>query len=135
MSEENKTTEEGLSLIQKLMLSGAAFIFIGYFMVWSSKNKSTEQMGAATMISTYAALQSMANRKCPLAIKQKTGEQVFFPSDIKSDRNSYITMTWEGGDIKTFKKAECTLTLLQWGITKLVIDDHVVIEKDDSKKL
>ena len=130
MSEENQTPEEkqGLSLAQQLMIGVGAFFVIGYFMVGSNKEQSTEQMEAAAMIRTYAAMQGMANKKCPLAIKQKTGEQVYFPSDTKSDKDTYITLIWEGENEK-FKKAECTLTLLQGGISKLTIDDEVVIDK------
>ena len=130
MSEENQTPEEkqGLSFVQQLMIGVGAFIVIGYFMVGSNKEQSPEQMKAASMIRTYAAMQNMANKKCPLAIKQKTGEQVYFPSDTKSDRDTYITLIWEGENEK-FKKAECTLTLLQGGISKLIIDDEVVIDK------
>ena len=130
MSEENQPPEEekGLSHVQKLMIGIGGIIIVGYFMVGSNKEQTPEQMEAAAMIRIYAAIQDMANEKCPVAIKQKTGEQVYFPSDTKSDRDTYITLTWKGESGK-FKTAECTLTPLQGGISKLIIDDEVVIDK------
>ena len=132
MSEENETPEEGgISSTQKMILA-VAFVFgAGYFMVFSSKNetKSPEQLEAEAQVSTLASMQQLANKKCPALIKEHTGEQTYFPSDTKSDRSTFLTMIWEGEN-KTFKKAECTLTLAYGGISKLVIDDKVIFDRN-----
>ena len=116
----------------KLMAGVAAFIIIGFFMVGGNKEQSIEQMEAASMIRAYAALQSMGNRKCPPAIEREIGKKVYFPSDTKSDRDSYLTMTWEGEEGQGFKKAECTIRTSIGGISELVIDGKVVIKKGAS---
>ena len=50
----------------------------------------------ATQRTILQRLQTMATEACPKAIKEATGEQVYFPSSTDSDRESYITMKWVG---------------------------------------
>lgn len=119
-----------MSETNKIIAGVVAFIVIGFFMVGSNKQQSNEDMEAASMIRTYAALQSMANRKCPQAIEEKTGDRVFFPSDTKSDKDTYVTMIWEGTEKNSFKKASCTLHISLGGISELVIDGEAVIKKE-----
>ncbi len=119
-----------MSEVQKIILAVALALGAGFLMVGTNKQQTPEQAQAAAMIRTYAAMQSMANKKCRLAIKQKTGDQVFFPSDTESDKDTYITMKWEGEKGQHFKNALCTLRLSQGGISKLVIDDKVIIDKE-----
>ena len=117
-----------MSETNKIIIGVAAFIIMGFILVGTNKDQSKEQMEAASMIRTYAAMQTMANNKCPLAIKQATGEQVFFPSETKSDKDTYITLKWVG-ESGGFKTASCTLHLSLGGISELVIDDKVIIKK------
>jgi hypothetical protein len=116
--------------VQKIMLGVALAIGVGFFLVGNSKTQSPEQQEAAAMIRTYTAMQDMANKKCRLAVKQNTGTQVFFPTNTDSDRDTYLTMEWIGEKDDNFKKAVCTLRLAQGGISKLVIDDKVIIDKE-----
>ena len=48
--------------------------------------------------------------------------------DTKSDKDTYITLKYEGETGK-FKTASCTLHLALGGISELIIDDKVIIKK------
>ena len=74
-------------------------------------------------------MQEMASQKCPKLIQNKTGTQVYFPSKTDTDKTSYVTMEWIGEKDSNFKTASCTLHLSLGGISKLVIDDKVLIDK------
>jgi len=120
-----------MSNTMKLILSVVAFFAAGFIMVGMSKKESPEKMEAASMIRNYSALQNMANDKCPAAVLKATGEQVYFPSDTQSDRETYITLKWQGEskDKGGFKSASCTLTSALGGISELIIDDKVIVKK------
>ena len=121
---------------QKLMYAVFGVIIMGFVVVGASKEKqSPEQMEAGSMIRNYVAMQQMATQKCTTAIMDKTGEQVYFPSETISDKESYITLKWVGEvDAKTggtggFKTASCTLHGSLGGISELVIDGKELIKK------
>lgn len=117
---------------QKLMAAVVAVFAMGFLMVGSNKEESNEDKANASMIRAIAAMQTMANKKCPLAIKNKTGDQVFFPTSTDTDKQTYVSLIWDSSkteDKYSFKKAECTLHLTLGGISKLVIDGETVIEK------
>ena len=121
-----------MSETMKIVIAVIGVFVAGFIMVGISKEKpSIEQMEAAATLRNYAAMQGMANQKCPEAIKKETGEQVFFPSETKSDKETYITLIWEGENAKNggFKKASCTLHATLGGISELIIDDKVIIKK------
>jgi hypothetical protein len=116
----------------KIVLAVVGVFVAGFVMVGLSKeDPSIAQMEAAATIRNYVAIQTMANEKCPQAIKKETGEQVFFPSETKSDKETYITLIWLGENTKTggFKKASCTLHAALGGISELIVDDKVIIKK------
>ncbi len=118
---------------QKLMGAVAAVFIIGFLMVGSNKDQSNESKEAAAMIRAVAAMQTMATSKCPTAIKNATGDTVYFATSTDTDKQTYVTMTWDASktdDKYSFKKAECTLHLTLGGISKLVIDDKTIIEKE-----
>jgi hypothetical protein len=117
---------------QKIVIAVIGVFVAGFILVGTSKEKpSVEQMEAASTIRNYVAMQEMANQKCPQAIMNETGEQVYFPSETKSDKETYITLIWMGENLKKggFKKASCTLHSALGGISELIIDDKVVIKK------
>ena len=121
-----------MSETMKIVIAIIGVFVAGFIMVGISKEKpSVEQMEAASTIRNYVAMQEMANKKCPQAIMNETGEQVFFPSETKSDKETYITLIWVGENTKTggFKKASCTLHAALGGISELIIDDKVIIKK------
>jgi hypothetical protein len=121
-----------MSETQKIMIAVVAVFVVGFFMVGASKEEqSIEQIEAAAKIRNFVAIQEMASQKCPAKIKQETGEQVFFPSETKSDQDTYITLKWVGENAKTggFKTASCTLKASLGGISELIIDDKVIIKK------
>jgi len=116
----------------KIVLAVVGVFVAGFVMVGLSKeDPSVAQIEAAATIRNYVAIQTMANDKCPEAIKKETGEQVFFPSETKSDKETYITLIWLGENTKTggFKKASCTLHAALGGISELIVDDKVIIKK------
>ncbi len=128
-------SEEKMSETNKLVYAVIGVFVIGFILVAVSKQEpSKEQKEGSAMVKNYVALQTMANQKCPSAIKEATGEQVFFPSETDSDRDSYITMKWVGENVKTggFKTASCTIRTLVGGISELKIDDKVLISKKDN---
>ena len=121
-----------MSETMKIVVAVIGVFVAGFIMVGISKDEpSIEQMEAAAMIRNYVAIQTMANEKCPEVIKKETGEQVFSPSETKSDKETYITLIWVGENIKTggFKKASCTLHAALGGISELIVDDKVIIKK------
>ena len=120
-----------MSETMKIILGVAALFIAGFIMVGTNKQQSKEEMEAASMIRNYSAIQTMASQKCPAEIMKITGEQVFFPSETLSDKDSYITLKWVGEGSKTggFKNASCTLKAALGGISELVIDDKVIIKK------
>jgi len=120
-----------MSETMKLILSVAAFFAAGFILVGMSKKESPEKMQIASMIRNYTAMQEMANDKCKAAILKATGEQVYSPSATESDKETYVTMKWQGENAGKggFKQASCTLTASLGGISELLIDEKVVIKK------
>lgn len=121
-----------MSEVQKIMIAVVGFFLIGFVMVGLSKqDQPVEQVEAAAKIRNNVAMQTMANEKCPPKIKQETGEQVFFPSEIESDKETYVTLKWVGENANKggFKNASCTLHGSLGGISELIIDDKVIIKK------
>jgi hypothetical protein len=131
MSEE---TPEKMSETQKLMYAVIGIFVIGFVMVWMSKNDTSKGKGdnaeAATM-RNYVAMQQMATDKCTKIVTEKTGEQVYFATETKSDKETYVTLIWEGENAKKggFKTASCTLNGQLGGISELVIDGKEIIKK------
>jgi hypothetical protein len=130
MSEEHEPKEK-MSETQKLMMAVIGAILIGFVMVGLNKQQSTEQKESAALVRNVFNLQTMATEACPKAIKEATGEQVYFPSNTESDKESYITMSWvgENGQKGGFKKASCTVRSVMGGISQLVIDDKKIIDR------
>jgi hypothetical protein len=128
MSEEVK---EPMSQTMKIAIAIAGVFAAGFLMVGESKQKSVADMEAESMIRNYANIQGMANQKCPKAVEEATGEQVFFPTKIDTDKDTYITLMWDGENTGNggFKKASCTLKASLGGISALVIDEKVIIKK------
>jgi hypothetical protein len=124
--------EKKMSEAQKIMMAVAAVFVIGFVMVGLSKeDQPVEQIEAAAKIRNNVAMQTMAGEKCPPKIKEATGEQVFFPSSVEGDKETYVTLKWvgENADKGGFKNASCTLHASLGGISELVIDDKVIIKK------
>lgn len=128
MTEEVK---EPMSNTMKIVIAVAGVFAMGFLMVGENKQKSTADMEAEAMIRNYAAIQGMANQKCPAAIESATGEQVFFPSKTESDKDTYITLFWDGENTANggFKNASCTLKASLGGISELIVDGKVIIKK------
>lgn len=120
---------------QKLMAAVLGVFVVGFLWVGMGKEEDTSA-GAAqkSQLITFAAMQQMANQKCPREIKDRTKSktELFFPSSTDSDKDSYVTLTWIGEQDSGFKKASCTMRLLDSGvgISKLIIDDNVVIDRE-----
>jgi hypothetical protein len=116
---------------QKLMVTVLGAFIVGFILVGLSKEEeSPDVMAERTKLLTFSSMQGMASQKCPHAIKNKTGTEVYFPSSNESDKETYVTLNYKGtekGD--KFKTASCTLLLELGGISKLVIDGEVVIDK------
>ncbi|HBA65985.1 MAG TPA: hypothetical protein DCZ48_07375 [Methylococcaceae bacterium] len=112
----------------KIAIAVIGVFVVGFIVVGVSKQESIEEKESAAMIRTYVAMQEMASKKCPAAIMKETGEQVFFPSETKSDKESYVTYNYQG-ETDAFKNASCTLRIELGGISDLVIDDKVIIKK------
>ncbi len=118
--------------VQKIIMAVAGVFIMGFVLVGLSKqDQPIEQVEAAAKIRNNVAMQTMASDKCPPKIKQETGEQVFFPSEVLSDKETYVTLKWvgENGDKGGFKHASCTLLGSLGGISELIIDDKVIINK------
>jgi hypothetical protein len=132
MSEENETSEEGISHTQKMIMAVAAVFVAGYFAVGSTKieNKSAEQLESEAMITSYASMMRIGIRKCPDEILSYTKAQVFNHNSVEGDKSTYLTLVYDGDD-KNFKKAECTISLIYGGMSKLVIDGKVLVDRSE----
>jgi len=115
--------------LKKVGLALVGAMIIGFIMVGMSKQQSNEEKESAAQIRTLVAMQEMANQKCPKLIQDRTGTQVYFPSKTDTDKTTYVTMEWIGEADSNFKTASCTLKLAIGGVSKLVIDDKVLIDK------
>ena len=83
------------------------------------------------MIRAVAAMQGMASRKCPKLIKKYSGSHpTSLVSRTDSDRATYLTLEWKGDKTDNFKLATCTLQVSLGGISKLVIDGKVMVDKE-----
>jgi hypothetical protein len=121
-----------MSEIQKIMIAVVGAILTGFILVGVSKQEpSNEEKEGAAKIRNFVSMQTMASHKCPLAVKEHTGEQVFLTTETESDKETYLTMKWDGENAKTggFKKASCTISATLGGISELVIDGKVIIKK------
>lgn len=120
-----------MSETMKVAIAVVGVFVTGFILVGVNKQQSKEDIEAASRIRNYVAIQTMAGEKCPREILKVTGEQVFFPSETLSDKESYITLKWNGENSKTggFKTASCTLKASLGGISELVIDDKAIIKK------
>lgn len=118
-----------MSKTQQLVAAIVGLFVVGFIMVGASKEQTNEEKEAAAMIRSLNAMQTMANQKCPKLIQEKTGSQVFFPSKTDTDKATYVTLEWVGESGSNFKTASCTLLLSLGGVSKLVIDDKVLIDK------
>ena len=129
MSEEQQ--EPMINNTMRIVIAVVGVFVIGFAMVGESKQKTVAEMEGEAMIRNYANIQGMANQKCPAAVESATGEQVFFPIKVDTDKDTYITLMWDGEHVATggFKKASCTLKATLGGISELVIDEKVIISK------
>ncbi|MEI6746956.1 MAG: hypothetical protein WCL34_13415 [Methylococcaceae bacterium] len=129
MSEEAQ--EPMINSTMKIVLAVVGVFAAGFLMVGESKQKTVADMEAESMIRNYANIQGMANKKCPEAVESATGEQVFFPTKIDTDKETYITLSWDGENTGNggFKNASCTLKASLGGISDLVVDNKVIIKK------
>jgi len=130
MSEDNEPKEK-MSETSKLAIAIVGVIVVGFVMVGLNKQQSTEQKESSAMVRNVFNLQTMATEQCPKAIKEHTGEQVYFPSSTDSDKENYITLKWDGENSQKggFKKASCTIRSVMGGISELIIDDKVIIQR------
>ena len=118
---------------QKLMIAVVGVFVVGFLMVGGSKEQTVEQKEAAAMVRAISGMQAMAHKKCPKLIKQHTGTVIttlVSDKDTETDKATYLTLVWIGEEGDNFKKATCTITAIRGGVSKLVIDDEVVIDKD-----
>lgn len=115
--------------LKKVGLALVGAMIIGFIMVGMSKQQTNEEKESAAQIRTLVAMQEMATQKCPKLIQERTGTQVYFPSKTDTDKTTYVTMEWVGESDSNFKTASCTLKLAIGGVSKLVIDDKVLIDK------
>jgi hypothetical protein len=115
--------------IQKTLIAIVGVFVVGFILVGLNKEQSKEEKEAASQIRSLVAMQEMANQKCPSLIYKHTGTQVYFPSKTDTDKETYVTMEWVGEKDANFKTASCTLHISLGGISKLVIDDKVIIDK------
>jgi uncharacterized protein HemX len=127
MSEEE--TKEKMSETAKLAIAIVGAILVGFALVGLNNQQSTEQKESSAMVRNYFNLQTMATEACPKAIKDATGEQVYFPSATESDKDSYITLKWVGENKGGFKNASCTIKSVMGGISELIVDDKAIIQR------
>lgn len=116
---------------QKIMIAVLGVFVVGGIMIAGNKTQSIEKREAASMVRALTGMQGMAHKKCPSLIKKHTGTKpVSLVSNSETDRATYLTLEWVGQKDENFKKATCTLSVTLGGISRLVIDDKVIIDKE-----
>jgi hypothetical protein len=111
---------------QHIIIAVAGVLALGFILFAVNKQQSNHE--PAPQVPSLVAMQGMANQKCPKLIQNKTGTQVHFPSKSDTDQKTYMTLEWTGGKGANFKTASCTLLFSSGAVSKLVIDDQVVID-------
>ncbi len=119
-----------MSNVQKMIIAVIGCFAAGFMLVGTSKEKSNEELQAEAMVRAVSGMSRMASKKCPVAIKKETGTQVYFAAKTTTDKETYMTMKWVGEEKDNFKIATCTLHVSLGGISKLVIDDKIIIDKN-----
>ncbi|CAG7857576.1 hypothetical protein MCAMS1_02452 [biofilm metagenome] len=130
MADEN-LPEEKMSETTKLVIAVIGAIVVGFVLVGLSKQQSTEDKENSAMVRSYFNLITMATDICPKAIKKETGIQVYNHTSIDTDKETYMTLKWDGLDPKKdgFGKASCRIETVKGGITELIVDDKAIIKK------
>ncbi len=122
-----------MSKAQQLMIAVAGVFIIGFLLVGGNKEQTDVQRKAAAMVRDVANMQRIAHKKCPKLIKEHTGTTLAsLVSRSESDKATYLTLEWTGEKGDNFKKATCTLSVTHGGISKLVIDDKVIIDRESN---
>ncbi|MDT8406193.1 MAG: hypothetical protein RQ715_02975 [Methylococcales bacterium] len=111
----------------KLFYAVIGVFVVGGILVWSSKQDAKQESEQASMIRAYAAMQGMASKKCPAAITKATGETVYAAAKTDSDKQSYVTLHYQGE--QKFTQASCTLRNDIGGISELIIDGKTLLKK------
>ncbi|MCF6250497.1 MAG: hypothetical protein L3J75_04390 [Methylococcaceae bacterium] len=120
-----------MSNAQKMIAAVVGVFVIGFLLVGGNKEQTDQQKEAAAMVRAVAGMQGMAHQKCPRLIKEHTGSSITtLVSNQETDKATYLTLEWVGEKGDNFKKATCTLSSSRGGVTKLVIDGKVLIDKD-----
>lgn len=103
---------------------------LGFLLFAVNKQQSNKEppKEPAPQVPSLITMQSMATQKCPKLILNKTGSQVHFPFKNDTDQKTYVTLEWVGEKGSNFKTASCTLLFSSGAISKLVIDDQVLID-------
>ncbi len=111
---------------QTIIIAVVGVLLLGFLLV--AVNKQQNHKEPAPQIPSSIAMQSMANQKCPKLIQNKTGSPVYAPSKSDTDQKAYMTLEWTGGKGSNFKTASCTVLFSSGAVSKLVIDDQVLID-------
>jgi len=115
---------------QTIIIAVATVSVLGFLLFAVNKQQSHKEQPnePAPQIPALVAMQSMATQKCPKLIQNKTGAQVHFPSKSDTDKKTYVIMEWIAEKGANFKTASCTLLFSTGEVSKLVIDDQVLID-------
>ncbi len=116
-----------MSNATKGILAVVGFFLIGFLIVGTSE-KSDEEKKNESFVSGFGTLSKMTTMRCKAEIKKHTGANVYFPTETKSDKSSYMTLIWKDNK-EGFKDAECTFTRSNGAVTNLVIDGKTYISK------
>ncbi|MBM4207105.1 MAG: hypothetical protein FJ190_03470 [Gammaproteobacteria bacterium] len=106
-------------------------IAIGFILVGLSKEQTVEEKENAAMVRSYFNLITMATDICPKAIKKETGVEVYNHTSLDTDKETIMTLKWEGLDPKKdgFGSASCKIETVKGGITELIIDGKTILKR------
>jgi hypothetical protein len=114
---------------QTIIIAVAAVAVLGFLLLAvKQQSHKPQDKEPAPHIPSPIAMQGMANQKCPKLIQNKTGSPVYAPSKSDTDQKTYMTLEWTGGKGSNFKTASCTVLFSSGAVSKLVIDDQIVID-------
>ena len=110
--------EEKMSEVTKILIAFVCVMITGGVIIATS-GVSNEQKASNAVLTHYSNMSRIAQHQCPKAILKHTGEKAYVVSNTESDKETYVTLSYEGSE--KFSTASCSID--RFGkVTQVVVD-------------
>jgi hypothetical protein len=110
--------EEKMSEVTKILIAFVCVMITGGVIIATS-GVSNEKRASNAVLTHYSNMSRIAQYQCPKAILKHTGEKAYVVSNSESDKDTFVTLTYDGSD--KFSKASCSID--RFGkVTQVVVD-------------